>query len=322
MVAQRLSLLFFLLLLGDRRLLPTDSSSFCVPRFAPRNQAVRNAMSSANSTELSGAGLGLATAATAALTSATTVATAAVLAAIGHRAFLRFASDKQGGKDTFNGRGHPLTHLHFAFRGYSIWLELEQFRGDLDLALDIASRDLHVVRIPGPHVTVVYGMTHLSEDEVLERFDRLRDVVRSWPSFHVKGIHTDTSYDGVDGEDMDMAWIEITLGTSREHQKLVDDVLHVFFDDKNHSTIGTAPDPQNNGELQRPKWKPHLSLVYENPDMAKSNLHYSLTIMKRLPSLTQHTHRRVTAVSLWKTEGKMASWELLRRYPLDRHSPP
>ena len=236
----------------------------------------------------------------------------------------------------------PLASLNFEFRGYSVWLELEQVNGgDIDQALDVASRDLHVHRIPAPHVTVEYGMNHLgSEQEYLDRFDQLccgrggarvgqkdsedgHDAAASeigelttWPSFQVKGIHTDVSYDGVEDDDMDMAWIEMTLGTSKEHRNHVDRVLRAFYrsdaDDDHHL----------NSSLQlqhpRPKWKPHLSLVYENPDQAKLNLHYSMTIMNKLPSLTSKMNRRVTAISLWKTEGKMQHWKQLRRYPLNR----
>lgn len=96
-----------------------------------------------------------------------------------------------------------VTPLDFVFRGYSIWLELEQTDGDLDAALKAAAHDLDVDCIPAPHVTVVYGISHLSENQILELFqEKLIPRVQSWPELHVKGFKVDKSFDGVDGQEM------------------------------------------------------------------------------------------------------------------------
>lgn len=93
--------------------------------------------------------------------------------------------------------------LDFVFKGYSIWLELAQNANDLDDALDEAARDLDVDRIPAPHVTVIYGMTHLSETEVLRQFrEELVPNLQTWPDLRVKGFKVDKSFDGVDGQEM------------------------------------------------------------------------------------------------------------------------
>jgi hypothetical protein len=199
------------------------------------------------------------------------------------------------------------TPLQFEFTGVSVWLELEQIDGDLDRALDIADKDLHVDRILGPHVTVEYGMTHLDEGEMRRRFlQELQPKLHHWPSFRVKGIMTDFTYDGVDGENMSMAWIELTLASSQLHERLVDLVRSIFFAG---TTVNALP--------PRGRWTPHLSLVYENPEQAKSNLHYSLTIMNRVPTLTSQSMRRVRAIALWSTAGQMERWRCLERYELD-----
>jgi len=54
----------------------------------------------------------------------------------------------------------PPTPLRFEFRGYSVWLEIEDVNGDLDKALDVAAQELHVHRVPSPHVTVEYGSAY------------------------------------------------------------------------------------------------------------------------------------------------------------------
>jgi len=97
----------------------------------------------------------------------------------------------------------PVTPLDFVFRGYSVWLELEQTANDLDKALEAAAQDLDVECIPAPHVTAIYGISHLPETEVLRRFqENLVPRVQSWPELRVKGFKVDKCFDGVDGQEM------------------------------------------------------------------------------------------------------------------------
>lgn len=197
------------------------------------------------------------------------------------------------------------TPLRFAFRGYSVWLELQDVDGDLDRALDVAASDLHVHRVPSPHVTVEYGMAQIDEREIRRRFCEdlpVQQLRKEWPDFVVRGIQTGTTVDGVDGEDMTMAWIELTLGTSAQHEAMVDLVRRVLYRD--------------DYKPRTSKWTPHLSLCYENPEEAKSNLHYSMTIMSRVPTLTSVAKRRITGIALWKTEGTMEFWKCLERFDL------
>jgi hypothetical protein len=93
--------------------------------------------------------------------------------------------------------------LRFIFSGYSVWLELEQFDGDLDSALHTASKELSVHSIPAPHVTVVYGVSHLPEWEARKRFrEVVLERISSWPPLKHKGFLTDVEWEGVDGGQM------------------------------------------------------------------------------------------------------------------------
>lgn len=189
------------------------------------------------------------------------------------------------------------TPLDFAFKGCSIWLELEQQANDLDKALDTAAYELDVHRVPAPHVTAIYGIDHLSESEVLTRFrECLVPRVSSWPELRVKGFKVDRSFHGVDGEDMTMAWMEVEFETSKAHEELVDVVYDAFHD----------------GIRVRP-WIPHVSIVYENPTIAKANLDYAGEFMQRFPTLTGQTFRNVKGMSVWSTRGKMEDWKCLER---------
>jgi len=116
----------------------------------------------------------------------------------------------------------------------------------------------------------------------------------------VQGIQTGSCYDGVDGEDMTMAWVEMTLGTSPIHEAMVDWVRRGMY--------------QDDFCARTTKWTPHLSLCYKNPKQAKSNLHYSLTIMQRVPTLTSLSKQRIMGIALWKTQGKMEDWECLEHF--------
>jgi hypothetical protein len=195
------------------------------------------------------------------------------------------------------------TPLDFVFKGYSIWLELEQVENDLDKALEAAAVDLDVDVIPEPHVTAIYGMTHLTETQVLQHFrESLIPKVQSWPELRVQGFKVDKSFDGINGQEMDMAWMEIEFETSEAHEELVDIVHNAFCRD---------------GVRVRP-WQPHVSIAYENPDVAKVNLDFAMEFVKQFPLLITQSTRQVTAVSVWKTEGKMAEWKCLDRHKLSK----
>jgi hypothetical protein len=92
--------------------------------------------------------------------------------------------------------------LRFEFEGYSVWLEPEQFQGDLDKAIQTASEELRVIPIPVPHATLVYGISHLPEVEVKRRFNEVALKISEWPSLELKGFLTDIELDGLDGGTM------------------------------------------------------------------------------------------------------------------------
>ena len=199
------------------------------------------------------------------------------------------------------------TPLDFVFKGYSIWLELEQVENDLDRALQAAAVDLDVDVIPEPHVTAIYGMTHLTESQVLTQFrESLVPRIQSWPELRVQGFKVDKSFDGQDGQEMDMAWMEIEFETLEAHEELVDVVHDAFCHD---------------GTRVRP-WQPHVSIAYENPDVAKVNLEFAVEFIQQFPLLIAQTSRQVTAISLWKTQGKMQEWKCLDRHKLLVQSSP
>mmetsp|Transcript_57222 Transcript_57222/g.170618 ORF Transcript_57222/g.170618 Transcript_57222/m.170618 type:complete len:182 (-) Transcript_57222:602-1147(-) len=93
--------------------------------------------------------------------------------------------------------------LRFSFVGYSIWLHLEQHESDLNRAIQTAAERDGLLPIPSPHVTVVYGMTHLTENDAREKFNaEVGERVKRWPKLRTKGFLFDRCFDGVGGEDM------------------------------------------------------------------------------------------------------------------------
>jgi hypothetical protein len=90
--------------------------------------------------------------------------------------------------------------LRFAFSGYSIWLEPEQFHSDLDSAIQVSSKELDAYPIPAPHVTLIYGITDLLEKEMINRFQSVfSNEVRTWPPLRHKGFISDIEIEGVNG---------------------------------------------------------------------------------------------------------------------------
>ena len=132
--------------------------------------------------------------------------------------------------------------LRFVFTGYSLWLELEQFNiddnglGDLDHAMiDAADRFKLGGAIPSPHVTALYGIDTISDEEEMRRMFRedvkcllldmaeerkkkqnedrgvgidgedveeVNVVEKLWPDLAATGIIVDTEFDGVKGGTM------------------------------------------------------------------------------------------------------------------------
>merc|ERR1712151_518242 len=142
-------------------------------------------------------------------------------------------------------------------------LEIEEIDSDFSHAIKTISNDISVIPIPAPHVTVLYGMTHLNEKEIRYLFcNNIRREIKSWPALRNKGFIVDTCYDGIDGQEMDMTWKELSHFSSDEHEELVDKVHAIMYD--NNDDDGT--NDCNNCIIERPKpWLPHTSLAYDNP---------------------------------------------------------
>ena len=109
--------------------------------------------------------------------------------------------------------------LRFSFQGYAVWLEAEQFpsfldtasphksdaqNNDLDQVIRTASQDLDVFPIPVPHMTMLYGITHLPEREVRKRFQylALQFQEEEWPILQPEGFLSDIEINGLNGGEM------------------------------------------------------------------------------------------------------------------------
>ena len=97
--------------------------------------------------------------------------------------------------------------LSFSFCGHTLWLQMEEVDNDLTKALQYAV-DFHGLHpIPEPHATLIYGMTHLSKEQVMNIFqNEFMSFIKSQNSNQSKlqtvGILADKTFDGVNGENM------------------------------------------------------------------------------------------------------------------------
>jgi len=201
--------------------------------------------------------------------------------------------------------------LQFHFTGYSIWLELEEESFDFDLSRSISkvSQELDLLPIPCPHVTAIYGMTHISPEDVVKKWNlEVKSSIKSWPELLPSGLIVDIEKADIDGGTMDMAWAEISYKNSVEHELKLDALHDIFFENTENET-----------KKMRPPWKPHLSLAYDNPDNSILSLHYINSLICKEPTLTKT--RKVKNISLWSTWGRMTEWKLLDRCTLDDHKP-
>jgi hypothetical protein len=191
--------------------------------------------------------------------------------------------------------------LQWEFKGLTIWLELEEFNNDITQAVEDLSCKHKSPFIPKPHTTAIYGMEHLSIEEAKSRLQRVRDYIPQWPTFdRPTGVTQDIAQVGRPGQVCSIAWSELTLSSNPDHEAALDKLYELFFN---------GP-----GSYKRDyPWKPHNSIAYDNPeDNTLSLLDTVMYIAERNPTLL-NKERRVEAISLWSTVGKMEEWECLDR---------
>ena len=125
----------------------------------------------------------------------------------------------------------------------------------------------------------------------------------------------------------DMAWAEVSLATSPEHETLID-ALHAIFShyssaiSEKHASSSTSEEEKKEEYVPRSRpWVPHLSICYDNPEGLGPNL-CRLSIeefmKEECPALLESDSfiRAVTGISLWRTIGTIDKWHCLDRLNL------
>lgn len=192
----------------------------------------------------------------------------------------------------------PREKLQWEFHGLTLWVEFEEHDHDLSRAIDGASHFYGTERIPMPHATAIYGMTHLSVDEALEKLEKVQEEFPDgWPAKMDRPISVkqDLAIEGRPGQVCTIAWAELTLKSNEKHEEAVDKLYEIF----------EVPEKRSG------PWLPHISLAYDNPEDSVLNLSDIISYVAQNPSLMEA--RRVKAVSLWQTEGRMEQWKCLDR---------
>lgn len=192
--------------------------------------------------------------------------------------------------------------LQWEFKGLTLWLELEEFDNDLTDAVSNLSLQHNSPLIPKPHTTAIYGMTHLSDEQAVSKLRSVRQHLDQWPTFaKPTGVTQDIAQMGRPGQVCSIAWSELTLSSDDRHEEALDTLYALFYDDESSSHVART----------RP-WKPHNSIAYDNPEDNALSLLDTVLYASRHPTLLGK-ERRVEAISLWSTEGKMEDWECLDR---------
>lgn len=197
--------------------------------------------------------------------------------------------------------------LQWEFVGLTLWIELEEFDNDITRAVEDFSARHSSPFIPKPHMTAIYGFDHLSPAEAAARLQRVPAVLGpgGWPSFsRPTGVVSDIAVCGRPGQVCSIAWAELTMASGPAHEDALDALHGLFF----------GEDWRVEHERERP-WKPHCSIAYDNPDTNRLSLLDTVVYASRSPTLLAK-ERRVEAISLWSTQGKMEEWICLDRVRL------
>jgi len=196
--------------------------------------------------------------------------------------------------------------LQWEFYGLTLWLELEEFDGDMTKAIYDMATTFNVEAIPKSHTTAIYGMTHLTEEKAKEKLHMVKDIIGQWPSFYrPTAVVSDIAVEGRPGQVCSIAWCELTLTTNDAHEEAMDKLHSIFYgeDGKEGDTTNIT--------RGRP-WKPHNSFAYDNPENPVFSLVDAIKYVAEHPTLISK-ERRVEAISLWDTNGKMGDWKCLDR---------
>jgi hypothetical protein len=190
--------------------------------------------------------------------------------------------------------------LQWKFKGLTLWLEFEEFNGDLTRANEFLASQYGTEVIPCVHATAIYGMDHLSAEEAKQRLAQIPYILPGgeWPVMdRPVAVKQDISQEGLPGQVCSIAWAELTLKTNEQHEQAMDSLCQLF-------------------EVERDaRWAPHISLAYDNPEDSVLELTDIITYAAQMPSLMKNS-RRIKAMSLWSTEGKLGEWELVDRVNL------
>lgn len=128
-----------------------------------------------------------------------------------------------------------------------------------------------------------------------------------------------------------MAWSEISLKTSPEHETILNALYDIFY---RRPGASAEPAPSSSSDEEKKEeyvpqsnpWVPHLSLCYDNPEGFGPNLSRFLIekfLLEKCPTLVNvlsddeggiEFARAVSGISLWKTAGRMDEWKCLDRY--------
>ena len=119
-----------------------------------------------------------------------------------------------------------------------------------------------------------------------------------------------------------MAWAEVSLVMTPDHETLIDALYDIFF--RTDLALSSTSDGKKEEEFvprSRP-WVPHLSMCYDNPEGLGTNLCRSsmANFMKeKYPALLENDNknggvrftRAKTGISLWRTAGKISIGRVL-----------
>ena len=190
--------------------------------------------------------------------------------------------------------------LQWEFKGLTLWLEFEECDRDLSRTNEFLSKKYGTELIPLIHATAIYGMEHLSDKDAIERMSKIKQVLPNgmWPVMDPPiAIKQDISQEGLPGQVCSISWAELTLKTNEQHEQAMDALCELF------EVARTGP------------WTPHISLAYDNPESSVLKLSDIVAHAMVTPTLLRNK-RRVNAISLWNTRGKMKEWICLERINL------
>jgi hypothetical protein len=112
-------------------------------------------------------------------------------------------------------------------------------------------------------------------------------------------------------ESMEMVWAEVSVRATEQHRAVVEDIIRTFGDPQGGEIYTDGGGPSERAA----RWRPHLSLAYDNIEGSNLDLKAAMEVCQKYPTLVEE-EREVKGISLWNMNGRLDEWRMVDSFEI------